>query len=462
MSKLNKFINRTNELKFLNKKYNSKNAELIILYGRRRIGKTELVLKFCEKKDCLYFMGRLESRESTIKRLNNLLIENFHDSEILNRPLSTFDEIFDYLNKKSEKKLLFVIDEFPFLVEKFPEVISILQEKWDSKLKNSKIKLILLGSSVSMMEKYALDYKSPLYGRRTGQWKVQKFENKYLSSFFPDYKFEDLIRVYSCIDSIPGYLNILDPKQNFYHNLNEKMFSKGEFLYEEIEILLREELRDPSNYMSIISAIAGGITNFNNIYQKTSLDKSLLSKYLHILESLNIVRRENPVGETFKSKLKSKKSLYFLSDNFFDFWFRFVYSNKQEIERGTFKIDKEDLERYISFKFEKYCMEFVQNSKKFDYSEVGRWWDNSNEIDIVGLSKTEKQVLFGECKWKNNVDAQKLLKDLFNKKENFKINNESRKEIFVIFAKSFKKKIKEFKGQEVICFDLKDLQKNLK
>src|SRR3989344_324550 len=300
------FINRKQELEFLNRKYNSKEAQLLVLYGRRRIGKTELILEFCKNKENLYFIGRLESKEDTLKRFNNLLIEIFDDKNILNSPFQNWDSIFGYLAEKSKKRIILVIDEFPFLVERFPEIISIMQDKWDSKLKNSKIMIILSGSSIGMMEKYALDYKSPLYGRRTGQWKVDKMDIVHLKEFFPHYHIEDLIMIYGCLDTIPGYLSKFSSEKSLGENVAERMLSKGEFLYEEVEILLREELRDPSNYMSILSSIAGGTTTFNEINNRTSLDKSLLSKYLSILESLGIVEREIPVTETYKSKLKAK------------------------------------------------------------------------------------------------------------------------------------------------------------
>src|SRR3989344_887769 len=301
-----KFINRTKEIKCLEEKFKSKEAQLIVLYGRRRIGKTELILKFCKDKKFIYFLGRLESKEDTIKRFNNLLIEIFEDKKLLNYPLPNWDAILDYIAEKIEKRIILVFDEFPFLVERFPEIVSVLQDKWDGKLKDSKIMIILSGSSIVMMEKYALDYKSPLYGRRTVQWKVDKMDIVHLKEFFPHYHIEDLIMIYGCLDTIPGYLSKFSSEKSLDENVAERMLSKGEFLYEEVEILLREELRDPSNYMSILSSIAGGTTTFNEINNRTSLDKSLLSKYLSILESLGIVEREIPVTETYKSKLKAK------------------------------------------------------------------------------------------------------------------------------------------------------------
>jgi len=457
---MNKFINRKKELEFLEQKYKSNKAELLILYGRRRVGKTELVLKFCESKNYFYFMGRLESKEDTIKRFNNLFIEKFKDSSLLNSPLSNFDAIFDYLVEKANERIIFVFDEFPFLVDRFPEIVSILQDKWDSKLKKSKIMLVLLGSSVGMMEKYALDYKSPLYGRRTGQWKLDKFNISHLKEFFPKYSQEHLIYVYSVIDSIPGYLNLFDTNKSIWENISEKMFSKGEFLYEEVEILLREELRDPSNYMSIISAISGGLNSFNEISQKTNLDKTMLSKYLGVLEFLNIIERLQSITESSKDKLKSKKSLYVIKDNFYDFWFKFVYLNKQEIEKGNKKIVdkiKRDFELYVSFKFENYCKEFLENKFFEEYSSFGKWWYKDNEIDIVALNSEKKKILFGECKWSENIDALEILKKLDEKTKKVNWFLEKRGEEYVLFAKSFKKKLNEFNGKKVYCFDLKDL-----
>ncbi len=462
---MRKFINRKQELEFLENKYHSHQAELLIIYGRRRIGKTELLLKFCENKDFIYFMGRLESKEDTLRRFNHLLIEKFKDKMLLNNPLGNWDALLDYLSTKLKERLILVIDEFPFLVDRSPEIVSVLQDKWDSHLKKSKVMLILSGSSVGMMEKYALDYKSPLYGRRTGQWKVEKMNLKHLKDFFPKYTPEDLIKVYSVIDTIPGYLDLFNNQDSFIDNLKEKLFSKGEFLYEEVEILLREELRDPSNYMSIISAISGGLTSFNEINQKTSLDKSLLSKYLSILESLGVVERTMPVTDSYKERLKSKNTLYRIKDNFFDFWFRFVYLNKQEIEKGDSEVIislKSEFEKYVSFKFEDYCQELVQSQILGSFNKIGRWWHKDKEIDFIAWNEEKKEILFGECKWREKVNSLEVLRKL-EEKTRFVAWNESKKnEILVIFAKSFSKKVSEFNGKKVCCLDLKDIEKFLK
>ena len=469
-----KFINRKKELNFFEEKYLSKKSELIILYGRRRIGKTELLLNFSKNKKILYFLGRLESNRDTIKRFNDLFIKFFNDMQLLSHPLLNWDAIFDYLiEKSSEERLVLIIDEFPFLIERFPEIISVMQDKWDFGLKNSKIMLILSGSSVSMMEKYTLDYKSPLYGRRTGQWLLDKLDVGCLNEFFEGYNIKDLILVYSVLDMIPGYLLKFSLDVNAKDNIKNKILSKGEFLYEEVEILLREELRDPSNYMSIISSIAGGVTTFGEIHTRTQLDKSLLSKYLFILEKLGIIEKTFPLVKTYKSKLKAKGSVYFVQDNFFDFWFRFVYLNKQQLEKGEINkvLDDKELNEFVSKKFETFIIKIIDKFNLIEFTKIGRQWGkipnalkgkNTYEIDIVALNEDKKEILFCECKWKDNVNAEKILSELKEKAKYVDWNKDKRKESYAVFAKSFSKKVKEFKERKVYCFDLDDIEKVLK
>lgn len=456
------FINRVQELAFLEKKYASKEAELVILYGRRRIGKTEIILRFCKNKEHLYFIGRLESKEDTLRRFNNLLIERWNDSALLTSPLQNWDAFFGYLARKSEKRVVLVIDEFPLIVEKFPEIISILQDVWDTHLRKSNIMLILSGSSVGMMEKYALDYKSPLYGRRTGQWKVAAMNVAHLNEFFPAYAAENLIRVYACLDMIPGYLAKFHANKSFEENIIEKMLSKGEFLYEEVEILLREELRDPSTYMSILSAIAGGVTTFNEIHTRTGLDKSLLSKYLFVLESIGMIERRQPLTASYKSKLKGKGALYTLKDNFIDFWFRFVYLNKQELEKGEpaafFKKARQEFEIYVSKKFEALARELVSQGIAGTYPRVGMYWNKQHEIDILAIHDDSQEVLFGECKWQENAGARSILTSLEEKADSVQLPGGYKKH-YVLFAKSFKNKVSEWNAVRVKYVDLKEISR---
>jgi len=452
------FIDREEELAFLERKFASAEAELLIIYGRRRVGKTELLLHFSKDLQRLYFLGRLESRADTLKRLNDLLVERFADAALLRSPVRSWEAFLDYLGGKAAERLLVIIDEFPFVASKFPEATSVFQDRWDSVLKDTRIMLALSGSSVGMMEKHALSKKSPLYGRRTGQWNVRPMPVRSLREFLPDYKPEDLVRVFSVLDTIPAYLAKFSPGAGLGQNIRDKVLSKGEYLYEEVEILLREEFRDPSNYMSILSAIAGGATTFNGIFNRTQLDKSLLSKYIYVLDRLGIIERVVPVTETFKRRLGARGALHFLKDNFFDFWFRFVYLNKPALEAGQTaevwaQIDRE-LEQYVSCKFERFVASLVPALGIVPVSRSGRWWSGNKEIDHLALDEKGAQALFCECKWSDGVDAAAVLNGLRQAAGEVDWHRNDRKDHFAIFARGFSRR-----AEGAHCYDILDIMR---
>jgi AAA+ ATPase superfamily predicted ATPase len=461
-----KFVDRVEELSFLERKRDSPDAEMIIIYGRRRVGKTSILNRFLEGKPGMYFLGRLEPKEDSLKRLNNLFIEFFGDTALLNRPLRNWDDVFDYLADRSEKeRVVLVLDEFPYIVERSPQILSVLQDKWDNRLKGTHAMLVLSGSSVSMMEQYALDQKSPIYGRRSGQWRINKLDPSYLSEFFPSYSLEEQISVYACLDTIPGYLVKFSSGKSVKENLIDSILSKGEFLYEEVGILLREEFRDPSNYSSIISTIAGGTTSHNEIYTRTGMDKSMLSKYLYVLENLGIIEKILPVTHAKKARLKTRGGMYRLKDNFFDYWFTFVYPNASRLELGetqeVYAASRGEYEKYLGYKFERYITEILPRITA-KYAQAGTWWHKEQEIDLVALNEQTKDILFAECKWKKDVAPEKIFSELIGKAESVEWNNSQRKEEYALFAKSYSRKITEYEGKKVACYDLSDLEDILK
>jgi AAA+ ATPase superfamily predicted ATPase len=305
-----------------------------------------------------------------------------------------------------------------------------------------------------MMEKATLSYESPLYGRRTGQWKVDKLNPKYLKDFFPKYSLEEIIITFGVLDTIPGYLVKFDSNKDVYWNIKNKVLSKGEFLYSEGEFLLHEELRDPSNYLSILKSIAAGATKFSDIVNYTNLDKSLVSKYLYTLENLGFIVKDFPFGITYKSRLKGK-GIYLLSDNYLRFWLRYVYNYYDLLEIG--EVDK--VFNMIDFKdgfvFEEFCRRILKSK----LGTVYRWWHKDKEIDIV--SYDDSKLIFGECKWKDKINPKQICKELIEKIQYVDVPNnlKNNKIRLWIFAKSFKEKITEFENYEVKCIDLKDLEK---
>jgi len=455
------FINRKNELEFLERKYKSGRAELVVLYGRRRVGKTELIKKFIERKRGIYFLCTRDSIKENIRSLKEKFYELTKKELFLKLEVNSFFELFKILVEEVKKeRIVIAIDEFPYLIELEKGIVSVFQKIWDELLKNTKIMLILCGSSIGMMESDVLSYKSPLYGRRTAEWKISPFRFKDIHSMLK-FSVEDLVKVWCVFGNIPFYLAQIDGNLSIEENIKRKIFTKGEILYNEPRILLREEFREPRIYMLILKHLSLGYNSFGKLSSATGIEKGNLSKYLSVLEETHIVEHILPLGGR-------KRGIYHIIDPFFNFWFGFVYPNLSDLEVGlveeTFSKIKGHLNAYYGKMFEYLIMELIKT--KFidelrEFALVRKWWHNDKEIDIVALDEKHKKALVAECKWKNRVNAERVVKELEEKvgyvKElgNYKIE-------YAVFAKGFSKRVREFNGKKVYCFGLRELKKILK
>jgi len=428
------FIDRGKELKWLAKIYKEKHNSLLIIYGRRRVGKTELIKHFSKDKPHIYFLAGTKFDKENLVDLQNIMGDFLKDELFKRIEFRGWEELFKEFTKKIERPII-IIDEFPYLIEQNKAIPSIFQKIWDENLKNEELMLILCGSSIGMMETDVLGYKSPLYGRRTGQWKLEPFKFRALKQFFPNHSFNDRLQFYSLLDGIPAYLNKMDAEKNPTWNLKNRIFKKGEYLYEEAENLLRQEFRESRNYFSILQAIAEGNTKYGKICNRSGLSKSIISQYLKNLIDLHVVTKEFPVTQ----RKESRNACYLLSDNYYDFWFEFIYPNRSLIEEDKqetlMKNIHEKLQIHYSSVFEQVCREMIWDVSP-DVNRVGRWWQKSEDIDIVGLNEKENTILFGECKWSKNRVDKKLLNDLKQKSEYVKWKIGKRTEKFILFSKS--------------------------
>lgn len=452
-----KFINRQDELQFLEERYMHEGFDFIVIYGRRRIGKTELIKNFAKNKPYVYMLCNKAGTSANIKRFKQEIAKSLKEPEIATEEL---EEIFSYLIAKAKDKLVVVLDEFSYLVEKDDSIPSVFQAVIDEVLKDKDIMLIICGSSISMMESL-LGYKNPLYGRKTGHMKIEFLKFRYIEEFFPRYTFEENIRAYAILGGVPFYLEKFDPKKTALENAKEQILSKKGQLYEEVDFLLKEELREPDVYKSILVAIAQGSAKVAEIASKAGIKASDLDRYLKVLMMLGIVKKDIPVTEK-----KSKKTLYTIDDNFFEFYSLFFEPYRSDIEIGEETRFEESLKKnfnsYAGKKFEKLVRnEAIRAMSPFPVSKVGRWWgyyrENEQrkelEIDVVALNEENKEILFCECKWQDRVNAEKIFEELKEKATHVDWNNEERKEHYAIVAKSFSRRT------EAICFDLNDLEK---
>ncbi len=443
------FKNRKKELEEIKEVINSKKFELFVLYGRRRIGKTELILNATKNKKRIYYLA---TGENNLERFYNTCL---NQEEGVSKLKKDWGVLFDYLKNKRD---IIIIDEFQNLIAENKNILNIFQSIVDTILKDSKIKLFLLGSSISMMTSKVLSYKSPLYGRRTGSIDLKAVSFFDLKKFFPNFGIEELMNIYGFADGIPFYLIKIDKK--FWPWLENELKKEKSFLRDEMDFLIRYEFDDPGTYKLILEAIANGKTKLNEIKDFSKFKRTDLTPYLKNLIEINFIKRLVPINEN----IKSRKGRYYLSDNFLQFWFRYIYPNLSSIEEGIFNVDliKENYNSYLGFIFEKVTKQFLIKTNFFNFTKIGQWWHKDKEIDIVALNEKNKEALFVECKWKSKVNAENVIEKLAEKAKFVDWNNEKRKEYFAVFAKSFSKKIRKFEGKKVYCFDLKDLKEYLK
>ncbi|MBI2996167.1 MAG: ATP-binding protein [Candidatus Melainabacteria bacterium] len=433
------FINRKSELETLSKKWDEKKPHFFIVYGKRRVGKTELIKQFIKNKNGIYFLSDKRTEIEQLKELSNIIAEHYNDSFLRSRGFSNWLEIFSYI-KERKKKLILAIDEYPYLIEANKAITSIFQKGWDEYLKNENVFLILCGSSISVMESEALIYKSPLYGRRTGQILLKPLLFKESAKFFPKKNFSDFLSIFTITGGIPAYLLQIEPDLSLRKNIERKIFSRTEFLHNEVEFILKEELREPKNYFAILKALSFGKTKFSEVANETGLTKNVLTKYLNTLERLQLIEKETPVTE--KIPEKSRKGIYKISDNFFKFYFQFIYPNKSYIELENYSEVNRKLDESFNILesqcYEKVCMELVLDfqDKFFIFERIGRWWEKDNEIDIVATSSRTKEILFGEVKWSSKQVGTNILEALKSKAKLVDWNINNRKEYYVLFGKS--------------------------
>lgn len=434
------FIGRENELNALNKLYHSDKFEFAVIYGRRRVGKTALINEFVKDKDTIFFTGVETNAKQNLDNFSRSIME-YNTGLWAGASFNSFQMALEHVFELAKtKRIVLVIDEYPYVARASKSLASTLQLLIDKNKDTSKLFLILCGSSMSYMEDHVLAYKAPLYGRRTAQFKIKPFEFFEACRYFNKLSGEDKALAYGIVGGTPQYLMQLNDNLSIEENIKNTHLNPASSIFEEPNNLLKQEVREPAIYNAVITAIATGSSKMNEISNKIDEDTSVCATYIKNLITLGIVKKESPYGEK-----STRKTIYSIEDNMFRFWYRFVPENTSVISRGAIDLAYNriapELSSYMGSVFEDICKQYLwklllEGKCAVNFTDLGRWWGanpktkSQEEIDIMGTDKDT--ALFAECKWTNEKVDLGVLETLVERSTLFSY----KKTHFYLFAKT--------------------------
>lgn len=421
------FVGRERELQTLERLYETGAFQMPVIYGRRRVGKTSLINRFIESKPAAVFTAQESSAKENLAALSRAVAELSQGDDLaaFDAPapvFESFDAAFEQVFRLARKRrIVFVIDEYPYLAQSYRPVSSLLQAKIDAEKDESGLYLVLCGSSMSFMEHQVLGYQSPLYGRRTAQIKVEPFDVFDSSKLLDGFSDEDVVAWYGMTGGVPLYLEQCDTSATLEENMAQNLLRVDSFLYGEPDSYLQQELRDPAMYNAITRAVASGIGRPSEIADAAGIETAAVTGYLRSLMELGVVRKEQPVVDANRKKVR-----YRIADNLFRFWYRFVPQYATPLQAGRQEeiarlIEDRHLTTYLGPTFEEVCGQWLLRemggSRVPLILDIGRWWGNDPErreqaeIDIVALCDGG-EAIFAECKWRERLTDADVLETL--------------------------------------------------
>lgn len=412
---------RKEELNHLKELYNSSTFEFLVMYGRRRVGKTTILQEFAENTNSIFFPAREKNDALNLEDFSKVIQYHFDKNFIAS--FQSWEDTFQYIGSKADQRIAVIIDEFPYIIEENPSVKSILQHVIDHSWKNKNIFLILCGSSISIMETDVMGRKSPLHDRQTSTLEIKPFDYLESSAFFQNYSNEDKLIAYGILGGIPRYLEAFNPDFSIERNIADKIIRNGAYLHEEPDNLLKAELRETNVYSSILSAIANGKNKIVDIANFIHEDRTKVAKYLLTLQTLRLVEKRIPCGDPETSK----RSIYVIKDNFFKFWFRYEFTNNSYYAMlGAGEAAKEimsDISNLMGDAFEDICREYIlrlAKQRKFPFIpyHLGKWWGTNpvikaqDDVDLLAIDRTGEKAVFVECKFTSQPMSYDEYEDL--------------------------------------------------
>ncbi|MDL2059978.1 ATP-binding protein [Mesosutterella sp. AGMB02718] len=446
------FFGRTGELESLQDAYESRSAEMAIIYGRRRIGKTALIQKFCEGKPVFFYTAKSWKDSYQLEQFSRAVGIFCGNPQLVF--LNWAAALKAAATRPEKDRKVLVIDEFQYIAKERPSILSELQVLWDEVLSHENILLILCGSAVSFIAKEVLGEKNPLYGRARTLMKVRPLPFQTVAEFVPAYTAEDIFRGYAALGGIPYFWQAVDPRKSMTENLAVNLLRSNGFLNDEAQSVLRQEFRDPGTYNAILRSIAFGATTRGEISQKSLVDPRILTKYLSVLEDMDFVVKEFPVFSGHGDLGNTSRGIYRISDPYLKFWFRFlstppalIMTRQEALAEWDASVEPFFAE-FASDTFEEVCRQYLNRKRlegrlPFRPAALGRWWKGGTEIDIVGADHERRQCLAGECKYRSQKTGVKVLRTLQAKCSQLPVEEDARFDYWIFSRAGFEDALQE-------------------
>lgn len=439
------FLNRVQELQWLTQRYESDDAEFVILTGRRRVGKTALLNEFATAKDGVYFLAYIDSADALLRNLSAAVWGAEHGLKSTPGSYESWLGLFQAIQRLSQaKRFLFILDEYPYLAGSSSHLASVIQKMWDEHLQYTKLFFVLCSSYMSVMERDILNRDAPLYGRRTAQLTVRPLTVQQSAAFLSGQSAVELIETYALTGGMPAYLAQLRPNLSWWTNLSQTAFDPANILYHDGLSLLHEEMRDPRHYVAVLRAIANGAHTLTTLAREAGLERSSLPGYLTTLAGAGYVERRVPIGIARSSQ--QQRGTWHIADPYIRFWGRYILPYTGAIEKGqggglVEQVLRPTWEQFVAITWEDLARDSVhtlanQRTPGFWPEAVGSWWHAQDQIDVVAVSYQQRIAWLGEARWRNQPMSLADLETLQQKGRRWQGNESSWRIYYALFSRS--------------------------
>lgn len=423
------FIGRKQETTTLNNYWQRADAALLIVYGRRRVGKTSLLTHWLAQESIPHALYWVAQPSAAAKQLRQFSQALYRFENPAGTPLETFsyqswEQALEQVARLAEKqRFTLIIDEFTYLLTRTPELAGLFQNMWDHLLKQRNLLLILCGSHLGMMKKHVLSYQAPLYGRAAAQLHVQPLPFGTTHAYFPHYEAAERVAIYAMFGGVPAYWERLDQSLSISENIRQQLLTPNNLMQAEPRLLLHDFVREPDNYIAMFSAIANGYRTQKQMMTFTGLAQGHVSSYLAVLEAAGFIERRVPIT----AGPQSRQSRYHIIDPYLRFYYRFLATRQSQLALGVQEPALAEIKQHLldfigTHTWEEICREWVLRAGAagvipYLADQVGSYWDKKSQIDVVGLNRMEKTLILGECKWSPKEMDADILTTLAQKTE---------------------------------------------